>query len=137
MNQAITDLQQRVLHQLQTIYAEIELQESLELLSQRLLEIMQISPGGHPPAAHESLWDETEIAMITYGDSIQQEGEKPLNTLHHFLNAHLQGTISSVHILPFFPWSSDDGFAVINFSSVNDALGDWRDIEAISRDYRG
>ena len=74
--------------------------------------------------------------MITYGDSIRQEGEKPLNTLHHFLNTYLKETISSVHILPFFPWSSDDGFAVMNFSSVNDSLGDWRDIEAISRDYR-
>lgn len=136
MDKAITDLRQRLLHHLQTIYAEVELQESLDQLCGRLLEIMEISPGCRPPASHENLWDEAEIAMITYGDSVRQEGEKPLKTLHHFLNTHLQEAISSVHVLPFFPWSSDDGFAVINFSSVNDALGDWRDIEAISRDYR-
>jgi sucrose phosphorylase len=63
-------------------------------------------------------------------------GETPLRTLHRFLNSHLSDTISSVHVLPFFPWSSDDGFAVINFSSVNESLGDWQDIQSIAYDYR-
>lgn len=34
-----------------------------------------------------------------------------------------------------FPYSSDDGFSVIDYSSVNEGLGDWRDIQAISSDY--
>lgn len=87
-------------------------------------------------AADKHLWDESDIAMITYGSTIQSEGEHSLRTLHRFLKQHIGQTIGAVHILPFFPYSSDDGFAVIDYLQVDDALGDWSDIEAIAGDYR-
>lgn len=77
-------------------------------------------------------WDESRITLITYGDSISQPGEKPLVTLNKFLNQYLQEVITGVHILPFFPYSSDDGFAVIDYMQVNPTLGDWQDIEKIA-----
>ncbi|MEM7062898.1 MAG: alpha-amylase family glycosyl hydrolase [Cyanobacteria bacterium P01_B01_bin.77] len=76
-------------------------------------------------------WDQDKILLITYGDSICSDGTSPLQTLHEFLNTHLRETITGVHILPFFPYSSDDGFAVIDFLEVNPTLGDWADVEAI------
>lgn len=82
------------------------------------------------------LWDESDIALITYGGTIRSDGEKPLQTLHRFLKQHLGQTIGAVHILPFFPSSSDDGFAVIDYLQVDEELGDWSDIEAIAEDYR-
>lgn len=82
------------------------------------------------------LWDEREIALITYGNSITTKGEKSLKTLHRFLREHVGDTIGTVHILPFFPYSSDDGFAVIDYLEVSDNLGDWEDVEAIADDYR-
>ncbi|NJK85113.1 MAG: sugar phosphorylase [Bacteroidales bacterium] len=66
--------------------------------------------------------------MITYGDSIYKEREIPLKTLNNFLNKYLYGSISCVHILPFFPFSSDDGFSVIDFYKVNSNLGEWNHI---------
>lgn len=131
-----TSLSQRIQLHLRTIYAEVQLPESIEALAERLLETMEINRQCHLPTPHTNLWDQSDIAMITYGDSIKQAGEKPLHTLHHFLNAHLDGSINNVHILPFFPWSADDGFAVINFSSVNESLGDWKDIQQIANDYK-
>ncbi|MEJ2321336.1 MAG: alpha-amylase family glycosyl hydrolase, partial [Gammaproteobacteria bacterium] len=97
---------------------------------------MRLDVACHEPEPFRNLWDQGEITIITYGDSIRKEGEQPLRTLHRFLNSHLSDTVSSVHLLPFFPWSSDDGFAVMNFSSVNESLGDWQDIQAIAYDYR-
>jgi len=82
------------------------------------------------------LWDESDVAVITYGNTVQKNGEKPLKTLHRFLKAHIGQTIGSVHILPFFPYSSDDGFAVIDYLTVDESLGNWSDIEAIADDYR-
>jgi sucrose phosphorylase len=73
--------------------------------------------------------------LITYGDSIVEPGKKPLVTLDRFLEEHLQDTITGVHILPFFPYSSDDGFAVINYLKVNPELGDWQDIRPISQKF--
>ena len=81
-------------------------------------------------------WTEQDAFIITYGDSIKSKGEKPLQTLLNFVNNNLKDVISIVHILPFFPYSSDDGFSVIDYKEVNPDLGDWSDIKAISEEYR-
>jgi glycosidase len=72
---------------------------------------------------------EKDVVLITYGDSFLRSGEKPLRTLTRFLERHLKGIVSTVHILPFFPYSSDDGFSVIDYRSVDQDLGDWKDID--------
>ena len=105
-------------------------------LVNELVQVMRLNEECHKVQPHQNLWDESDIAVITYGDTVQQEGEKPLLTLHKFLNTHLKDHISIVHILPFFPWSSDDGFSVINYAVVNDALGDWTYVRSIARDYK-
>jgi sucrose phosphorylase len=81
-------------------------------------------------------WSEKDVILITYGDSIRdRDAEKPLTTLKQFLDTYLQDAISGVHILPFYPYSSDDGFAVIDYLQVNPTLGDWQDVAAIAQDY--
>ncbi|MCH8004127.1 MAG: sugar phosphorylase [Nanoarchaeota archaeon] len=77
-----------------------------------------------------------DAILITYGDTIKQKNEKPLKTLHKFLKKYVKKSISGVHILPFFPYSSDDGFSVIDYKKVNPTLGDWEDIVRICKDYR-
>jgi sucrose phosphorylase len=129
-------LKQRVASHLTTIYADTDVETDRLMLASRLLQIMGIESRHHQPERHKNLWDQGMVAMITYADSIKRADEKPLSTLHYFLNAHLKETINSVHILPFFPWSSDDGFAVMDFSNVNESLGDWHNIQAIADDYR-
>lgn len=79
--------------------------------------------------------DEKNIMMITYGDQIQDEGKSHLKSLHNFSNEYLKETISSLHILPFYPYSSDDGFSVIDYYKVNPELGEWSDVEKLSKDY--
>jgi sucrose phosphorylase len=129
---------ERVDHHLNLIYQDIELDVSYSELSMQLLNTMRI---GDPellvtPKRHHNDWDQKDVMLITYGDSIEKSGEKPLHTLHSFLTEYCGDAINSVHLLPFFPYSSDDGFSVIDYSSVNDALGDWDDIQAITQDYR-
>ncbi len=81
------------------------------------------------------LWDESDAVLITYGDMIRREGEAPLRTLQRFLKRHLVDSLTTVHILPFFPYSSDDGFAVIDYRQVNRELGTWEDVRAIGADF--
>lgn len=88
------------------------------------------------PLPFEQLWDESDCLLITYGDSIVRDGERPLTTLKRFLDDFIGDAISSVHILPFCPFSSDDGFAVIDYQAVNADLGGWENIRAISDSYR-
>lgn len=82
------------------------------------------------------LWDEKDVFLITYGDSIIKDDEAPLLTLHRFLKKHFSDIFSTVHILPFFPYSSDDGFAVKDFFTVNPELGSWDNIKHISEDFK-
>ena len=88
------------------------------------------------PAHPADLWSQRDIALITYGDSIVDGGSKPLKVLRDFCEKWLANCVTWVHILPFFPWTSDDGFSVLDYSSVNQALGDWNDINDIATDYR-
>ncbi len=85
---------------------------------------------------NDSYFSEKDIMLITYPDIIRKDGEKPLRTLHSFLCKHLKNCISTVHILPFFPFSSDDGFSVIDYKSVNPEYGDWNDINSIGSNFR-
>ncbi|WP_337869519.1 sugar phosphorylase [Meiothermus sp.] len=81
-------------------------------------------------------WSEQDAILITYGDQITQAGEAPLQTLHRFLRQHLQGAFSGVHILPFYPYTSDDGFSVVDFKQVKPEWGTWEDVRAIAADFR-
>jgi len=104
-------------------------------LIEEMIAAMALDQRCFMPEAHKNHWDESDAIVITYGDSILRDGEWPLHTLHDFLRRELRGVVSGVHILPFYPYSSDDGFSVINYVEVNPSLGDWQDVSAIARDF--
>jgi sucrose phosphorylase len=78
---------------------------------------------------------EKDMILITYGDLIQGEGHSPLATLYKFVDTHNRGAINTLHILPFFPYSSDRGFAVVDFQRVDQKLGTWEDIRRMGWNY--
>jgi sucrose phosphorylase len=84
----------------------------------------------------EDRFSEKDIILITYGDLLVSPGHQPLAALSDFLDRFMRGAVNTVHILPFFPYSSDRGFAVTDFEEVDPSLGSWTDIEEISSRYR-
>ena len=106
-----------------------------EGIVQELLLAMKIDRYCAEPTSHENLWNQATIAAITYGNTIVNHSKHPLEVLHHFLNNHFIDLINWVHILPFFPYSSDDGFAVSDYISVDPNLGEWQDITALSKKF--
>jgi glycosidase len=83
----------------------------------------------------ESYFSQEDVVLITYGDSLKKDNEAPLATLHAFANQYLKGVISHIHFLPFFPYSSDDGFSVMDFFAIDPALGTWQEVAAIGQDF--
>lgn len=81
-------------------------------------------------------WSEKDAVLITYGNSLIDGEHPPLTLLHHFMNTHLKGAINGVHVLPFFPWTSDDGFAVVDYKRVNSDLGSWDHLARLGAEYR-
>ncbi len=72
-----------------------------------------------------------EIMLITYGDSMGRN----LKELKQALDRHFVRAVGGVHILPFFPSSADRGFAPIQYDKVDEKLGTFDDVKAISEDY--
>lgn len=82
------------------------------------------------------LWSQKDSLLITYGDTLTRSGEVPLQTLHSFLEREVGETISMIHVLPFCPFSSDDGFSIIDYTAINPKLGTWKDLTEIAQQYR-
>lgn len=109
--------------------------DDYQQLSDRLLQLIS-TQASQPQAATRGLWSQQDVLLISYGNSIYETDVHPLKSLHKFLRLYLSDCINSLHILPFFPFSSDDGFSVIDYYRVNPELGDWEDINALAKDFR-
>ena len=127
-------LQIQVERHLAAIYQDGEL-SNVKNFADELIELMGLSDKEVIENRNINHWDQTDSLVIAYGDSVLAEGEKPLQTLNRFLDKYLRSSISGVHILPFYPFTSDDGFSVLDYSSVNESLGDWSHINTIASNY--
>lgn len=77
-------------------------------------------------------WTECDVVLITYADLLRSPGRTPLATLADWLTGEgLDQLLSIVHLLPFCPYSSDDGFSVIDYLEVDPEAGTWDDIRAL------
>ncbi|HUX22457.1 MAG TPA: alpha-amylase family glycosyl hydrolase, partial [Spirochaetia bacterium] len=94
------------------------------------------SPTARRDASNRLPLDEHDAFLITYGDQFREEGAAPLATLTAFASRFLSDSLSGIHILPFFPYTSDDGFSISDYSTVNPELGSWTEVEGLSKSFR-
>ena len=105
-------------------------------LSQTIFNIFFEKKNPIQPNLSNTKWGQEDIILITYANTFINQKKAPLKNLRNFLSKYIKKTINSVHILPYFPYSSDDGFAVIDFTKVNEGFGTWSDIEEIAKNYK-
>ena len=84
---------------------------------------------------YKDLWDQKDFFLITYADSVVEKNQKNFKTLNSFLSKYCKD-FNFLHILPFFPSSSDDGFAVVDYRRIDDEHGDWNDFKEISSNFK-
>ncbi|QTF93820.1 MAG: alpha-amylase [Halomonas sp. BM-2019] len=118
----------RALEHLSMLYGE----RAEEVLRRLLTLLAHQAPPPVPHDAAVALWSERDQWLISYGDSLLDGDSPPLAVLGEFLETRLPDTFSGVHLLPFFPWSSDDGFSVIHYREVNPELGDWAHLRELA-----
>ncbi|USD36969.1 alpha-amylase family glycosyl hydrolase [Ferrimonas sp. SCSIO 43195] len=123
----MTALNARLCDHLRRLYPEGD----HSALASELIQAM----GGPQPLSNITapLWDQRDAVLISYGDSILTPGQTPLASLSRFIRRHLQHRFTTLHLLPYFPYSSDDGFAVMDYRQVNPSLGDWSDVATLAR----
>ena len=104
---------------------------------ERLTAILKSFQG--PPelrTADRPLLSENDSILITYADQLSEPHAFPLRTLAGFCEQHVSGFVEGIHILPFYPYSSDDGFSVIDYREVNPTFGHWGHVSYLSRQFR-
>ncbi|MEM7735611.1 MAG: sugar phosphorylase [Deinococcota bacterium] len=117
------------------------LQEQLEFIYGNhqvladLINLIETTQQQHPKLSDvQAGMTANDVVLISYGDSLNRNGEAPLNTLHAFVRDRLQDAVNIVHLLPFFPYTSDDGFSVVDYLEVDPAIGTWQDISKFAAD---
>ncbi len=129
-----------ITHQCHLHFARIygdEVADKCVVRLEKLLETYQFER--QKPKSIDEIWSHKDHVLITYADMVTStldEERSHLAKQHQFLRHELMDEISTVHILPFFPSSSDDGFSVIDFRNVDEQFGNWEDIVALSHDFR-
>lgn len=104
---------------LQAIYRDSDLSEKTASMIEQKVSVYQQKKG----QAGKLHWDEEDIFLITYGDQFFEEQQPTLRTFKKFYQKYLADTFRVVHFLPFFPYTSDDGFSVVNYQAINGPFG--------------
>ena len=78
-------------------------------------------------------FSEKTTLLICYGDSIYSEKKKSFKVFKNFFKKKLNNYFNTIHFLPFYPSSSDSGFAVKDHYKVENKFGNWSDIKNISK----
>jgi sucrose phosphorylase len=71
------------------------------------------------------------VMLITYANSLGNN----LTELEYVLDRYFQGAVAGVHILPFFPSSSDRGFSPTKYDTVDPQFGKWDEMKRFSEKY--
>ena len=132
----MTSPRDRIRHWLRTIYTESQARWLEKAIAGRIAAFRARHPEKIVSHPLDDILTERDAILITYGDQFQTPDQPHLHSLARFLDAHLHDVLDGVHILPFFPYSSDDGFSVIDYKRVDPALGDWDDIARLEQRYR-
>jgi glycosidase len=135
-----TDLADRMQNRLAFLYGEDGVEQIWQEL-ERILRVHQAHATDEIIAAEETFdpierFTERDMVLITYGDLILSEDRSPLKTLADCVEHFFEGIITTVHILPFYPYSSDRGFSVIAFEEVDPQLGTWEDVAELEDDFK-
>src|SRR5262245_26626127 len=129
----ITRMPQDIARELTFLYGSA----AAAALEPRLRSLMRAGfPGASsapPPGRRQLPLTSRDAILITYADQVREPGVAPLLALGEFLEEHAGGAVSGVHLLPFYPSSSDDGFSVIDFRAVDPQVGTWDDVCRLGR----
>jgi glycosidase len=83
-----------------------------------------------------AMWDERDVILISYADQVRADNEHPLSTLRAFLHRmNLLRVFRVLHLLPFYPATSDDGFSVVDYRQVDPGFGGWDDINELREQF--
>lgn len=124
-----------VVNHLSLVYVDLS-EQSIQQLAGSLINIMRLDDQQDDHPLRDNFWRESDVWLITYANSIYASDDTPpLKTLKDFVDTKLGEVVTGVHLLPFYPSTSDGGFAVQDYRAIDPDFGDWGDVEAMTERY--
>jgi glucosylglycerate phosphorylase len=126
-----------IFEHLVALYGAADAPDTLTKLEALMAQSRLVLPGNGNAFSAKPEYNLTErdVLLITYADQVTEPGQSPLCTLREFACRHLEGVVSGIHLLPFYPSSSDDGFSVKDYYAVDPAYGTWADIRQLGEGF--
>ena len=114
---------QKIINDVNAIYSYILTENEIRKLSDNIFKLVNKNRSKKKKNINEK-----DILLITYADTLKCKNKKSLNVLSDFLDIYIKKIINIIHILPFYPSSSDGGFAVTDFFKIDSKHGNWNDL---------
>ena len=131
MNKNDNSKYKKITNDVNAIYSYILSSSEIKKLSNDIIKLVKVKSNQKVRKIKE-----TDILLITYADTFKEKKKKSFTVLNSFLEKFLKNSINIVHILPYYPSSSDGGFAVTNFFRIDDRHGNWSDLKKISKNFK-
>ena len=123
--------QKKIISILKKIYRQILTKQNIDLLKN---EVVQLIEGFNKKNRVNKInISEKTSLVISYGDNIYSSQSSSMKIFQKFFQKNLEKLFDTIHFLPFYPSSSDSGFAVKDHYQIDKKIGNWSDLKKISK----
>ena len=123
--------QKTIRSKLDNIYKKFLSKKDIDYFKNEIIKIIE-NFNRKNPKKKKNISEKTTL-VICYGDNVYSEKKKSIKVFQSFFQKKLKSYFDTIHFLPFYPSSSDSGFAVKDHYKVENKLGNWLDIKGISK----
>ena len=124
--------QKKIKSKLKYIYKNIKTTKEIDSFHKEIINI--IKTFNKKNIQKKKNVNEKTSVLICYGDSIFDITQKnSIKVFQNFYQKKLSRFFNTVHFLPFYPSSSDSGFAVKDHYKIDSKIGNWSDISKFAK----
>ncbi len=123
--------QKKIISKLDTIYKLSTSKKDIDNFGNEIIQIIK-NFNKKNSKKKRNISEKTSL-IICYGDSVNLNKKNSIKVFQTFFKERLKKYFNTIHFLPFYPSSSDSGFAVKDHYKIENKLGNWSDIKKISK----
>ena len=123
--------QKKIISILKKIYRQILTKQNIDLLKNEIVQL--IEDFNKKNRVNKINISEKTSLVISYGDNIYSSQSSSMKIFQKFFQKNLEKLFDTIHFLPFYPSSSDSGFAVKDHYQIDKKIGNWSDLKKISK----
>ena len=123
--------QKKIRSVLENIYKLILPKKDINYFKDEIIQIIKNFNKKNPKK--KIIISEKTSLIICYGDAVYSNEKSSIKVFQSFFQKNLKKYFDTIHFLPFYPSSSDSGFAVKDHYKIEKRIGEWSDLKRIAK----